>query len=265
MLKYTKLCWAYNVNRNLKLIVTTNDNLNNIKVYNCEKYYLFINKILPMKKNINERDELWDFLINKKISYFNEKGDLEIDNEIKVKKKSLWNEIDSEIRISLFRNNNLFNGLLGKEVGFTIDKELPIKYDIVTLNVLPGCISTMVVKPIVKNIIENEKLSGVNFCPIWIKKYDEKKEPDYYLMYSPYAPDFETYDINWRDFKNPKNPDGSFDSLYNKKINQDFDTDMIQSAGPQRMYIHPSVLNQKAFEVLQNFKGLYFKDTKYQD
>jgi len=160
-----------------------------------------------------------------------------------------WTEKEAKINIQIAQGNGFFSN----QIGFVINKDIPQKMDIAWSSVASFC--TSICRPQIKQAIEEANLIGILFYPVWLKKYEENKEPDYYLMVSPNRPDFEKYVIN-------KDSDIGIQYIYKKEM-KDILLDFNQAPSKNYILIEPSLISEKAYNILKDF-NITFKPAIFQ-
>jgi len=140
-------------------------------------------------------------------------------------------------------------GFLSNQIGFVMNKEIPQKMDIAWSSIFP--FSTNICRPQIKQAIEEANLTGILFYPVWLKKYEENKEPDYYLMVSPNRPDFEKYVIN-------KDSGIGVECVYKNEM-KDVLLDFNQEPSRNYILIEPSLISEKAYNILKEKKVIDFE------
>jgi hypothetical protein len=173
-----------------------------------------------------------------------------------IQNDTVWDDMEKQIHPN-FTSGNYFTG---NEKGFVINKEMPKRYDIVWSDILPATISTSFCRPQVKQAIEEAKLTGIIFYPIWIKTYRPEDKPDYWMMSGTEIFDFRKYTVN------PETKIGE-KYIYKKELKNHL-YDMSKPPALNENFFIPYLVSEKAKQVLEPFnfglKGKKFEEVKFQ-
>ena len=155
--------------------------------------------------------------------------------------------MDEHVKVYDILQNNIILGksLISGQIGWIIDKEMPSNKDMsyTTLGMGPN---VDLVRPHVKEAIEQAKLTGGYFQPVWIKEIKDIEIPDYFTLSSTHGIDAlakRTEDKVAQLL--PKSVESTLLDLNYLKYGPD---------GNELSIIAPETISQRAYQVLKKFR-----------
>ena len=155
--------------------------------------------------------------------------------------------IDDRIKVYTAMKNRIISSrpLVAEQMGWIIDKEIPNNKDIIYSSLAFGpCVD--IIRPHVKEAIEQAKLTGGYFQPVWIKEIKDIEIPDYFTLSSTHGIDAlakRTEDKVAQLL--PKSVESTLLDLNYLKYGPD---------GNELSIIAPETISQRAYQVLKKFR-----------
>ena len=155
-----------------------------------------------------------------------------------------WHEVNRCAKQKLLEGSYISKDHLG----WVIDKEIPSNKDIGFVSLLIGP-NVDIVRPQVKEVIEQAELTGAYFQPVWIKEVNDLNKPDYYTLSTTNILDFA--------FKYDKTIPMCYIPKQFKTKMLDFNTEKYGIVG-ESAFITPTYISHKAYAIFKDFKPLVF-------
>ena len=159
--------------------------------------------------------------------------------------------MDEHVKVYDILQNNIILGksLISGQIGWIIDKEMPSNKDMsyTTLGMGPN---VDLVRPHVKEAIEQAKLTGGYFQPVWIKEIKDIDKPDYYTLNS-------TNGIEARVHRTIDNI-AELVPLSIKQNLLDLNYTKYNPSGDEVSQVEPNLVSYRAYIVLKQFRKTNF-------
>ena len=159
--------------------------------------------------------------------------------------------IDDRIKVYTAMKNRIISSrpLVAEQMGWIIDKEIPNNKDIIYSSLAFGpCVD--IIRPHVKEAIEQAKLTGGYFQPVWIKEIKDIDKPDYYTLNS-------TNGIEARVHRTIDNI-AELVPLSIKQNLLDLNYTKYNPSGDEVSQVEPNLVSYRAYIVLKQFRKTNF-------